>query len=164
MLKLRFDWYIRSRLAPSIDISNLRVFLKVPAKKKSELFVPQYDERERYDNHDLVFFSETFTFCLFSANLVKVFKCFTMLDRSMGSSPLGGTLNFSLWIAEVLALELVTFTVPELASLFAISSLLLARFCMLPPPPTLISFLIVLEKTLLSPYLSPSPYLLFFFC
>ena len=40
------------------------------------------------------------------ANPVKVFKCFAMLDRSLGSSPLTGTLNLSLWIAEVLALNL----------------------------------------------------------
>ena len=29
-----------------------------------------------------------------SPNLVKVFKCFAMLDRSLGSSPISGTLNF----------------------------------------------------------------------
>ena len=75
-----------------------------------------------------------------SANPQKVFKCFTMLDRSLGSSPLGGTLNFSLWIAKVLALELdslvatsenntTTFTVAELASLFAISRAMLQISC-----------------------------------
>ena len=108
------------------------------------------------------FFSETFNFWAISTNLVKVFKCFTRLDRSMGSSLLGGTLNFSLWIAEVLALELVTFTVAELASPFAISSLYLARFWMLPPPPTLISFLNCIGENFSSPYLRPSPYLFFF--
>ena len=41
-----------------------------------------------------------------SANPVEVFKCFITLDRSLGSSPFSGTLNFSLWIVEVLALEL----------------------------------------------------------
>ena len=70
-----------------------------------------------------------------SANPVKVFMCFTMLNRSLGSSPLSGTLNFSLWIAEVLALEqevssigghkikieTKTLTVAELASLFVTS-------------------------------------------
>ena len=37
---------------------------------------------------------------------VKVFKCFMKLNRSLCSSPLSGILNFSLWIAEVLALKL----------------------------------------------------------
>ena len=40
------------------------------------------------------------------ANPVKGFKCFTKLNRSSFSSRLSGTLNFSLWIAEVLVLEL----------------------------------------------------------
>ena len=41
-----------------------------------------------------------------STSPVRVFKCFAMLDRSLGLSPLSGTLNFSSWIAEVLALNL----------------------------------------------------------
>ena len=40
-----------------------------------------------------------------SSNLVRAFKCFTKFNRSLCSSPLVGTLNFSLWIVEVLALE-----------------------------------------------------------
>ena len=68
------------------------------------------------------------------ANPVKVFRCLTKLKRSLCSSPLRGTLNFSLWIGEVLALELSSVAarqketktltvqvVEELASLFAIS-------------------------------------------
>ena len=34
---------------------------------------------------------------------MKLFKCFAKLNRSLCSSPLSGKLNFSLWIAEVLA-------------------------------------------------------------
>ena len=41
-----------------------------------------------------------------SANPVKVFRCFTKLKRSLCSSPLSGTLNFSLWIAKVRELDL----------------------------------------------------------
>ena len=47
-----------------------------------------------------------------SASPVKVFKCFTKLSRSLCSSPLSGTLNLSLWTAEVLALELQVSSVP----------------------------------------------------
>ena len=43
---------------------------------------------------------------LVSANPVKVFKCVTQLKRSLCSPPLSGTLNFSLGIGKVLALEL----------------------------------------------------------
>ena len=42
-----------------------------------------------------------------SASPVMVCKCFTMLNRLLGLSPLSKTLNFSLWIAEVLALVLI---------------------------------------------------------
>ena len=80
------------------------MLLKVPAKTK-QLSISQYDERARYDNHNLGFFSEE-NYLVISANLVKVLKCFTMLNSSLGSSPLSGTLNFSFWIAEVLVLEL----------------------------------------------------------
>ena len=36
-----------------------------------------------------------------SASPVKDFKCFTKLNKSLCLSPHSGTLNFSLWIAEV---------------------------------------------------------------
>ena len=45
---------------------------------------------------------------LVSANPVKAFKCVTKLRRSLCSLPLSGTLNFSLGIGEVLALELLS--------------------------------------------------------
>ena len=45
-----------------------------------------------------------------SADSVKVFKCFTKLNRSLCLSPLSETMIFSLWIAEVLALELEVLT------------------------------------------------------
>ena len=51
-------------------------------------------------------FSLRHLFLVISANPVKVSKCFTKLNRSLCSLPLCGTLNFSLWIAKVLALEL----------------------------------------------------------
>ena len=88
--------------------------------KKEITFLPLYDERARYDNPDLGFFSE--------ANPAS-----DRLNRSLGSSPLSGTLNVSLWIAEVLVLKLKYRRWPkdkarvkllplaELASLFAIS-------------------------------------------
>ena len=38
-----------------------------------------------------------------SANPVRVFKCFTKLNRLLCASLLNGTLNFSLWIAKFLA-------------------------------------------------------------
>ena len=60
--------------------------------------------------YDMTIITSSFSlrplFLAISANPVKVFKCFMMLDKSLGSSPLSGTLNFSLWIAELLALEL----------------------------------------------------------
>ena len=40
-----------------------------------------------------------------SLNPVRFYKYFTKLNRSLSSLPLSGTLNFSLWIAEVLALD-----------------------------------------------------------
>ena len=54
--------------------------------------------------HDLRVFSRLLLLAIFE-NAMKVFKCFTTLNRLLCSSPLSGTLNFSLWIAEVLALE-----------------------------------------------------------
>ena len=46
-----------------------------------------------------------------SANPVNIFKCFTKLSRSLCSLLLSRSLNFSLWIAEVLALELEVLSV-----------------------------------------------------
>ena len=43
-----------------IDILYLQVFFKVPAEKKIT-FLSQYDERARYDNRHLWFFSEDVT-------------------------------------------------------------------------------------------------------
>ena len=40
-------------------------------------------------------------------------KCVVKLNRSLCSSPICGTLNFSLWIAKVLALEVEVSSVPQ---------------------------------------------------
>ena len=58
--------------------------------------------------HDIAFVTSGFSLrsllLAISPNPVKVFKCFTKLNRSWCSTPLSGALNFSLWSAEVLAL------------------------------------------------------------
>ena len=56
-------------------------------------------------------FSLRYLLLVISANPVKVFKCFTKLNRSLCSLLLSRSLNFSLWIAEVLALELEVLSV-----------------------------------------------------
>ena len=72
----------------------MRVFKRFLQKKKYYI----------NGNCDLGVFCEAFTLTI-SVSPVKVFKCFTKLDRSFCLWPLSGTLNFSLWITEVLALE-----------------------------------------------------------
>ena len=78
-------------------------FLKAPAKRNSFLYLSLMKE------HDMAIVTSGFSprplLSAISANPVKVFKCFTKLNRSLCSSPLSGTLNFSLWIVEVVALD-----------------------------------------------------------
>ena len=66
-----------------------------------------YDNGARYGDCDLRVSAPRPLLLAISANPVKISKCFTMLNRSLGSSLLRQTLNFSLWIAEVLAPALI---------------------------------------------------------
>ena len=51
-------------------------------------------------------FSSRHLLLVISANPVKVFKCFTKLNRSLWLLPPSRALIFSLWVAKVLALKL----------------------------------------------------------
>ena len=82
-----FDWYF--------EFTSVKPAFKGSCKKKKKLFVSPLDKK-----HDMTIaiseFSPRPLLLLISANPVKVFKCFTMKNRWLGSSPLSRTLNFSL--------------------------------------------------------------------
>ena len=83
------------------------VFERFLQKRNSFVYLSMMKEHDvAVETSRLIPFSPRHLLLAISANPVKVFKYFMKLNRSLCSLPLSGTLDFSLWIAKVLALKI----------------------------------------------------------